>query len=154
MRIIQKMSVKPQFSTVLFNFSFSLGAQTAGMVANFLLSGKLKRITGLDPAKPLFIFAKNNRKLGKDDAEFVDIIHTDVLQRGVLSTAGHADFYVNGGIEQPGCSIQTNICKFHRFLDIFVLYVCVSANKEFKSLTQKPLEAVTMTEHRNTMPNR
>lgn len=66
--------------------------------------------TGLDPAKPLFIFAKNNRKLGKDDAEFVDVIHTDVLQRGVLASAGHADFYVNGGIEQPGCSKQTISC--------------------------------------------
>lgn len=98
------------------------------MVANYIKSGKLKRITGmifklstkncfllnvtlgLDPAKPLFIFAKNHRKLGKDDAEFVDIIHTDVLQRGVLASAGHADFYVNGGIEQPGCSKQTNAC--------------------------------------------
>lgn len=65
---------------------------------------------GLDPAKPLFIFAKNNRKLGKDDAEFVDIIHTDGFRRGMLSPLGHADFYVNGGTDQPGCKNQTELC--------------------------------------------
>lgn len=58
----------------------------------------------------MFIFAKNNRKLGKDDAEFVDVIHTDVLQRGVLASAGHADFYVNGGFDQPGCATQNITC--------------------------------------------
>lgn len=84
------------------------------MVGSSMKSGKLKRITGLDPAKPLFILAKNDRKLGKDDAEFVDVIHTDVLQKGILSTAGHADFYVNGGYEQPGCRIQKSMCKLLR----------------------------------------
>lgn len=68
--------------------------------------------TGLDPAKPLFVFAKNDRRLGKDDAEFVDVIHTDVMQRGVLAPAGHADFYVNGGFDQPGCSNAPNQCEF------------------------------------------
>lgn len=65
-------------------------------------------LAGLDPAKPMFIFASGDHKLGKDDAEFVDVIHTDILQRGVLAAAGHVDFYVNGGIEQPGCALQTN----------------------------------------------
>lgn len=82
------------------------------MVANYIASGKLKRITGLDPAKPLFIFANKDHKLGQDDAEFVDIIHTDVLQRGVLAPCGHADFYVNGGIGQHGCESQMEQCKF------------------------------------------
>lgn len=87
---------------------FSLGAQTAGMVSNFIRTGKIKHITGLDPAKPLFIFADEEHKLGKNDAEFVDVIHTDVLMRGVMRSAGHVDFYVNGGLEQPGCTFQTN----------------------------------------------
>ncbi|KAG4068891.1 hypothetical protein HA402_005039 [Bradysia odoriphaga] len=97
--------IQKQYFTldVIHVIGFSLGAQTAGMVAGFIKSGRLKRITGLDPAKPLFIFANNNRKLGQDDAEFVDVIHTDVLQRGVLAPCGHADFYVNGGISQHGC---------------------------------------------------
>jgi pimeloyl-ACP methyl ester carboxylesterase len=52
---------------------FSLGAQTAGMIANFLTKNrKLKRITGLDPAKPLFITATVDRRLDANDAEFVE----------------------------------------------------------------------------------
>lgn len=79
---------------------------------------------GLDPAKPMFIFASGDHKLGKDDAEFVDVIHTDILQRGVLAAAGHLDFYVNGGIEQPGCAIQTNSSEYSNghFIDILLLY--------------------------------
>lgn len=52
---------------------FSLGAQTAGMVANHLREGrKLKRITGLDPAKPMFIRVGNDGRLDRSDAEFVE----------------------------------------------------------------------------------
>ena len=52
---------------------FSLGAQTAGMVANYLKDGrKLRRITGLDPAKPLFIRVGNDGRLDSSDAEFVE----------------------------------------------------------------------------------
>ncbi|KFB48158.1 AGAP007991-PA-like protein [Anopheles sinensis] len=86
---------------------FSLGGQTSGMIANYLKSGKLKRITGLDPAKPLFVFAPNEHKLDQMDAEFVQVIHTDVFQRGILHPSGHTDFYVNGGVEQPGCNATT-----------------------------------------------
>lgn len=59
---------------------------------------------GLDPAKPMFVFANDEHKLGRDDADFVDVVHTDSFARGVLSASGHLDHYMNGGIEQPGCS--------------------------------------------------
>lgn len=68
--------------------------------------GKKKKYKGLDPAKPLFMFANSVRKLEKTDAKYVDVIHTDILQRGISAPIGHADFYVNGGIEQPGCNSQ------------------------------------------------
>lgn len=52
---------------------FSLGAQTAGMVANYITPGrKLRRITGLDPAKPMFIRADSDGRLDASDAEFVE----------------------------------------------------------------------------------
>lgn len=35
------------------------------------------------------------------------VIHTDVLRRGVLVPSGHADYYANGGLNQPGCYEQT-----------------------------------------------
>lgn len=90
---------------------FSLGAQVSGMISNYVRSGRLIRITGLDPAKPLFVLATDDHRLSKADATFVDVIHTDVLQRGILQPIGHADFYVNGGIEQPGCKYAVNECK-------------------------------------------
>ncbi|XP_053691869.1 pancreatic lipase-related protein 2-like [Sabethes cyaneus] len=86
---------------------FSLGGQTSGMIGNYLKAGKLKRVTGLDPAKPLFITAPSEFKLDQSDAEFVQVIHTDVFARGILHPSGHTDFYINGGVEQPGCSNQT-----------------------------------------------
>ncbi|CAD7080179.1 unnamed protein product [Hermetia illucens] len=86
---------------------FSLGAQVAGIIANHLKTGKLKWITGLDPAKPIFNFFNNDGRLDSSDAEFVDVIHTDVLERGMLAVSGHVDFYPNGGTNQPGCKEQT-----------------------------------------------
>lgn len=52
---------------------FSLGAQTSGMISNYLSHiRKLKRITGLDPAKPLFVTASEDKRLDQSDAEFVE----------------------------------------------------------------------------------
>lgn len=87
------------------------------------------QFAGLDPAKPMFIFASGDHKLGKDDALFVDVIHTDILQRGVLAPAGHCDFYVNGGIEQPGCATQTNSSKLS-IIYYIVLYCWQSKNSK------------------------
>ncbi|XP_068139964.1 pancreatic triacylglycerol lipase-like [Drosophila tropicalis] len=81
---------------------FSLGSQVAGQTANYVRR-KLKHITGLDPAKPLFITGSNSRRLDAEDAEFVDVIHTDVFARGMLRSMGHVDFYPNLGLTQPGC---------------------------------------------------
>ncbi|XP_054743563.1 endothelial lipase [Anastrepha obliqua] len=84
---------------------FSLGAQVAGQTANYLTK-KLPHITGLDPAKPLFITVGNDRRLSKDDADFVDVIHTDVMGRGLMYPMGHIDFYPNFGYVQPGCEVE------------------------------------------------
>ena len=71
---------------------------------------KIKRITGLDPAGPLFGHNASER-LDKNDAEFVDIIHTDKIL-GLDLPIGHVDFYPNGGESQPSCSKhkKRNIC--------------------------------------------
>lgn len=65
------------------------------------------RITGLDPAGPLF---KPNSTvfLTKDDAEFVDVIHTDSGFYGTKMALASVDFYPNDGVRaQCGCSIWT-----------------------------------------------
>uniref|UniRef100_A0A1B0DR18 Uncharacterized protein n=1 Tax=Phlebotomus papatasi TaxID=29031 RepID=A0A1B0DR18_PHLPP len=86
---------------------FSLGAHVAGF-AGADLPG-LSRITGLDPAGPLFESQHPKARLDSSDATFVDVIHSngENLILGGLGSwqpMGHVDFYPNGGRVQHGCS--------------------------------------------------
>ncbi|KAL7739994.1 hypothetical protein ACLKA6_007501 [Drosophila palustris] len=88
---------------LLHIIGFSLGSQVAGQTANYVKQ-KLHRITGLDPAKPFFALATSGKRLDAEDADFVDVIHTDPPERGVLKPLGHVDFYPNFRVgDQPGC---------------------------------------------------
>uniref|UniRef100_A0A663MV99 Triacylglycerol lipase n=1 Tax=Athene cunicularia TaxID=194338 RepID=A0A663MV99_ATHCN len=76
----------------------SLGAHAAGEAGR--RKPGIGRITGLDPAGPLFQYTPTTVRLDPSDAKFVDIIHTHA---GILQTCGHLDFYPNGGKKMPGC---------------------------------------------------
>ncbi len=63
---------------------------------------------GLDPAAPGFSVNDTETRLDPTDGDFVDIIHThsgSLLQGAdsMIEPIGHADFYPNGGQQQPGC---------------------------------------------------
>ncbi|NXG57210.1 LIPR3 protein, partial [Hemiprocne comata] len=85
----------------------SLGAHVAGEAGR--RKPGIGRITGLDPAGPLFQYTPTTVRLDPSDAEFVDIIHTHAghlffdFAPGILQTCGHLDFYPNGGRRMPGC---------------------------------------------------
>ncbi|XP_024939113.1 pancreatic triacylglycerol lipase isoform X2 [Cephus cinctus] len=83
----------------------SLGAHVAGNAGAATFSGKLGRVTGLDPALPgIHIFTTEEGRLDASDAEFVDIIHSCGGVLGFLQPLGQVDFYPNGGTAvQPGC---------------------------------------------------
>ncbi|XP_021704096.1 uncharacterized protein LOC5564068 [Aedes aegypti] len=86
---------------------FSLGSHVAGF-AGMELKG-LQRITGLDPAGPLFEAQHPHARLDDTDAGFVDVIHSngENLILGGLGSwqpMGAVDFYPNGGRVQHGCS--------------------------------------------------
>ncbi|CAI6348331.1 unnamed protein product [Macrosiphum euphorbiae] len=85
----------------------SLGAHVMGSCGSNFKSGKIGRITGLDPAALGFEFIPfQNERLSIDDAEFVDVIHTAGGTLGVMESLGHADFYPNGGkAPQPGYDV-------------------------------------------------
>ncbi|KAM6266175.1 pancreatic lipase-related protein 2-like [Porphyrio hochstetteri] len=85
----------------------SLGAHAAGEAGR--RKPGIGRITGLDPAGPLFQYTPAMVRLDPSDATFVDIIHTHAghlffdFAPGILQTCGHLDFYPNGGKKMPGC---------------------------------------------------
>ncbi|XP_076629273.1 pancreatic triacylglycerol lipase [Colletes latitarsis] len=83
----------------------SLGAHVAGNTGSSMTSGRLGRITGLDPALPGFhLLTTDKTRLDSTDALFVDIIHSCGGVLGFLQPLGSADFYPNAGTAvQPGC---------------------------------------------------
>ncbi|XP_050347141.1 pancreatic triacylglycerol lipase-like [Nymphalis io] len=111
-QLIDEMVQNHNFQLKQFHvIGFSLGGQTAGYLSNYLKSGKLDRISALDPALPMFATSDKMKKLDFNDAHYVDVLHTNALAKGKLETSGHADFYSNGGVVQPGCKSTKNQTK-------------------------------------------
>jgi len=118
----------------------SLGAHFCGLFGKQLSSSmqiKPRRITGLDPAGPLFDRKERTKRLDRGDALFVDIIHTNNFGFGLAKSVGDVDFYPNGGSEQPGCGrsasssilinlasllasdLMNNLCNHNRAYELF-----------------------------------
>ncbi|XP_068148785.1 pancreatic lipase-related protein 3 [Drosophila tropicalis] len=101
---------------------FAEGAHLAGGVGEKVktdLGQQLTKITALDPT------AENGEllqhKLSAQDAEFVEVIHTNSGGAGTWEELGHVDYYPNGGDSQPGCDITTgiaNACSHERALHL------------------------------------
>jgi len=93
----------------------SLGAHVVGHFGRTIQTegyDKIIRMTALDPAEPWYGQTKEENRMNKEDADFVDVIHTNsggLLHGGLsfMENMGHIDFYPNGGNHQPGC---TELC--------------------------------------------
>ncbi|VDI66319.1 pancreatic triacylglycerol lipase, partial [Mytilus galloprovincialis] len=99
----ERGDAKPQDFHII---GHSLGAHIAGYAGE--RTPNLGRITGLDPAGPYFAGTDKLVRLDPTDATFVDAIHSDgspliTLGFGMMQAVGHADYYPNGGNNQPGC---------------------------------------------------
>jgi len=90
---------------------FSYGAHVVASLGREVVRRGLKRlprITCLDPG--VIGFGKHPELVIKaEDADYVDIIHTDSDHMSFLEPLGHADFYPNGGLNQL-CSCN-NQCE-------------------------------------------
>ncbi|KAG8226006.1 hypothetical protein J437_LFUL015932 [Ladona fulva] len=99
----------------------SLGAHVMGIAGKNAENGLVGRITGMDPAGPLFTLEEVNERLAVGDASFVDIIHTCAGLYGFKDPLGDVDFYPNGGLPgQPGCGITAGVCSHSRAWQFFV----------------------------------
>ncbi|XP_053684193.1 lipase member H-A-like [Sabethes cyaneus] len=95
----------------------SLGAHIAGL-AGKQAKEKVAFIIGLDPASPLFRYKKYMERLSANDAQYVEVIHTNGKILGFFKNIGNADFYPNGGITQPGCGWSLT-CHHERSVHYF-----------------------------------
>lgn len=107
----------------------SLGAHLSGYAGYHLQRDfglKLGRITGLDPAAPLFTDTDTIVRLDRSDASFVDVVHSDAnpLMKGglgIIQRLGHVDFYPNGGFDNPGCDKKLqDVMKSNRKSTLFL----------------------------------
>lgn len=84
----------------------SLGAHIAGILGHSL-DRQLKYICAMDPAglnfHHLIVPRFKNCRLSENSAQLVHVLHTSIGLYGNKFLLGHADFFANGGKNQPGC---------------------------------------------------
>ncbi|XP_065495854.1 lipase member H isoform X2 [Caloenas nicobarica] len=103
-KLMDEMLVAGALLASFHMIGVSLGAHISGFVGQ-MFGGTLGRITGLDPAGPLYRGKPPSERLDPTDAQFVDVIHSDTDGLGYTEALGHIDFYPNGGTDQPGCPL-------------------------------------------------
>ncbi|OWR51181.1 pancreatic lipase-related protein 2 [Danaus plexippus plexippus] len=99
---LKKQGLDPKKLDVV---GLSLGVHTASFIAkNFrLITGvNISRITALDPSGPCFRNLGPEDRIDKSDADFVEMIATNIDGYGMAAPVGHVNYYVNGGEFQPG----------------------------------------------------
>lgn len=99
---LTKLGLNPKDLEVI---GLSLGGQTISFIGkNFqAITGRnISRLTALDPAGPCFRNLGPDDRLDTSDADFVDVIATNIDGFGMAAPVGHVTFYVNGGEFQPG----------------------------------------------------
>ncbi|XP_071569312.1 pancreatic triacylglycerol lipase [Temnothorax nylanderi] len=94
----------------------SLGGHVAGLAARNA-RGEIAETIALDPARPWFGSKKPGERVDKSDAARVHVIHTSTL--GLAEPIGDADFYPNGGKNQPGCNVIALACAHSRSYEYY-----------------------------------
>lgn len=105
---------------------FSLGGQTTSYIAkNFqeMTGRNISKITALEPSGPCFRTLNPDERLDSSNADFVEVIHTNIDGYGMAARMGHVDYYVNGGEYQPSDVAMypcTLTCSHFRVLALWI----------------------------------
>lgn len=105
---------------------FSLGCHTASFIASQFqtMTGRnISALTALEPSGPCFRNLGPTERLDASNADFVQVIHTNIDGYGMATRMGHVDIYINGGEFQPSdIAIYpcTTTCSHFRILPIWV----------------------------------
>ncbi|XP_013190455.2 lipase member H [Amyelois transitella] len=120
-------AIQPKFDPKKLEFlGLSLGGQTMSFIAKryYELTGiKVSRLTGLDATGLCFRSLGPEDRVDASDADFVDLVMTNIDGIGMAAPVGHANFYVNGGETQPGDFYWMNcgsVCSHIRGYTIWV----------------------------------
>nr|XP_021200298.2 lipase member H [Helicoverpa armigera] len=106
---------------------FSLGGHLVGN-AGRETGSRVKRITALDPAGPLW--GSDRNRIVRTDGQYVEVIHTETSTLGYKDLCGDADFYPNGGSSMPGCYIVTcSHSRAYKYMASTVKYNHLQANE-------------------------
>ncbi|XP_055316132.1 inactive pancreatic lipase-related protein 1-like [Sitodiplosis mosellana] len=108
----------------LIDFLIEMGMNSAllAMIAGkWVTRARVPKMTGLDPALPLFKFNEVTKRLDKTDADYVEVIITCAGKLGFYLPIGHANFYPNGGRSQPECGMDlVGVCAHRRAYEYYL----------------------------------
>ena len=80
--------------------------------------GRVATIVALDPAGPGFENSDVKNRLRKDDADYVECIHSNGETLGLFEPICSVDFYPNFGFKQPGKLEQLNLQNLSQLIQI------------------------------------
>jgi len=118
----------------------SLGAHAAGACGKRTV-GTLASVVGMDPGGPLFSLDVPADRIDHTDANFVEVHITDGGRLGFMHPVGHANFYPNWGIQQPGCGPDiTGQCGHSLVRDFFA--ESINVNQIFGAIRCRNLDDI------------
>ncbi|XP_014386069.1 PREDICTED: lipase member H isoform X2 [Myotis brandtii] len=97
----------------IYMIGVSLGAHISGFVGEEY-NGKLGRITGLDPAGPLFNGKPPEDRLDPSDAQFVDVIHSDIDGMQYFKCDHQKSVYLYLSSLRENCTVTAYPCDSYR----------------------------------------
>ena len=124
-----------------FCIGHSLGSHLCGffgkMSKQLNKATTINKIIALDPAGPIWDYndyhlqQDPNLRLNREDAEEVEVLHSNFKGLGFNYPLGSLDFYINGGNYQPGCENSLTEITAHYCSHLFVQKIFIALNNKY-----------------------